>query len=338
MFDNATGSYFDVNGSYDTNVPQSTIELFQSGLSAFNLSVSSIFDIQWRSWTWALQDTTTSGIVVNNGSAYPVGAFREIATVALDNRLEVIEGLVVDTVNGGVGFRNHSAPPISPYGSIWSEDILFIQPVTQCVDNNLTIDFSLPVNTSQGGSLSQIANLRLTDRGGFSKLNQTYPEWNRSDTQDKPEFWTRAYKAAWLNNVYAMAFFNVTDLRNLSDPNSRAFQYLNSTVNKEFPLQYSNGQIASTSLSNLSPRSMRMTSFGDFVGGTDTGIPAFNSSNPLFNITDFNITTAPIPPLYSNPFQITTTNFSDLGKCTSSLSWWSRVDWRNKEPKAILTS
>lgn len=68
--------------------------------------------------------------------------------------------------SGGVGFRNHSAPPFQPFGSTWTEDVLFIQPVTQCVDTNLTLDFSISKNDSEG-DYSGISQMVLTERGGF---------------------------------------------------------------------------------------------------------------------------------------------------------------------------
>jgi hypothetical protein len=95
----------------------------------------------------------------------------------MDDNILLVEGLIVDTRDGGIGFRNHSAPPPREYASTWSEDILFIQPQTQCVDTNLTLDFSIPATTSEG--TSTIVNLALTDRGGFSNIDHKYPTWEQ---------------------------------------------------------------------------------------------------------------------------------------------------------------
>lgn len=225
-----------VNNSMDTSVPQETVDLFSSGVHVLSDSVSSVFNIQWRSWTWVRLNKNTSAVVSPDNSVYPVGTFRPFATVALDDKLEPIEGLVVDAVHGGIGFRNHSAPPFTPYGSTWTEDLLFIQPVTQCVDTNLTIEYTLPLHDMySSGPL--MTDARLVDKGGFSMLDLTFPQWNQSETQTNPDLWTRAYQAAWINNVYVMKLLNVSDVRQSNDSNSPLlFQGLNSTLGKEFPL------------------------------------------------------------------------------------------------------
>ena len=61
---------------YDSHIPQYVIDLFESGLSTMNKSVSSIFDIQWRSYTWSQINNNPGALVVDNGTAYPVGSFR----------------------------------------------------------------------------------------------------------------------------------------------------------------------------------------------------------------------------------------------------------------------
>jgi hypothetical protein len=223
------------NDSVDTSVPQSTVDLFSSGVSVLGDSVSSTFDIQWRSWTWTRLDK--NGSAADASPVFPVGTTRQIAAVVLDNKLEVIEGLVLDAVNGSIGFRNHSAPPFTPYGSTWTEDLLFIQPVTQCVESNLTIEYTLPLHDIYNSSL-EMTDVRLVDRGGFSMLNLTFPRWNQRETQTHPDFWTRAYQAAWLNNVYAMKVMNVSDIRpsNASNPGLLFQGGINSTLGKQFPL------------------------------------------------------------------------------------------------------
>ncbi|KAK1752031.1 hypothetical protein QBC47DRAFT_64055 [Echria macrotheca] len=213
----------------DTRVPPGTISLFSSGASALASSVSSIFDIQWRSWTWmGLED---------NSSLYPVGLGRQISIVALDNTLEVVEGLVLDTVDGAIGFRNHSAPPVSSDGSTWTEDLLFIQPVTQCVNTNLTIEYTIPLNNASS-SLISVKDIRIVDHGGFAALDQTFPQWKRSEAQTNPDFRIRAYQAAWLNNVFVMKLLNVTDFE-ATDNNDAPVRFnrsINSTIGQAFVL------------------------------------------------------------------------------------------------------
>jgi hypothetical protein len=277
-----------------------------------NKSVSSIFDIQWRSYTWSQINDNPGALVTDNGTAYPVGSFQMISSLLFNDAIPLAEGLIVDMKNGGIGFRNHSAPPSQPYGSTWSEDILFIEPETQCVDTNLTLDFSIPKTTSE--SFSTISNLVLTDRGGFANIDKHYPTWDRSNTQNNPELLRRAYKAAWINNVWSMIFMNVTNPANRSDSNSHAFQYLNSFVGKTFPLQYNDSAITPL---NIQPNALQVsTLYGYYLNGADVGVPGSNSS--LFNLSMLgqNSSIPPKPPLYPNPFNITIANFSDAGKST----------------------
>ena len=46
-----TATDFEIVGTYDALVPQSLIELYQSGLKDLPETVSSFFDIQTRQWT-----------------------------------------------------------------------------------------------------------------------------------------------------------------------------------------------------------------------------------------------------------------------------------------------
>jgi hypothetical protein len=313
-FSNATGEYWQADW-YDSHVPQYVVDLFESGLSTMNKSVSSIFDIQWRSYTWSKVNDNAGALLVDNGSAYPVGSFRMASSLLLNDAILLVEGLIVDMKNGGIGFRNHSAPPSQPYGSTWSEDILFIEPETQCVDTNLTLDFSIPKTTSEG--TSTVSNLVLTDRGGFANINRHYPTWDRNDTQDNPELFQRAYKGAWINNVWSMFFMNVTNPRNQSESNSHPFQYLNSAVGKTFPLQYNDSSIMPPL--NIQPDALQVsTLYGYYLSGTDQGVAGSNNSLFNFSMPGHNFTTPPKPPLYPNPFNVTSTNFSTAGRSTHS--------------------
>ena len=304
-FSNETGEYYEVH-NYDSHVPQYVIDAFQSGLENQEDSVSSIFDIQSRSYTWQTINDHPNGTAPDNGQPYPVDAFIMVQSNILADDYLAIEGLVVDMKNGGIGFRNHSAPPRTPYGSTWSEDLLFIEPDTRCVDTNLTLDFSLPRYTSEGLSTSETVHLVLTDRGGFANLDLTYPNYSFTNTQQNPQLWDRAYKGAWANNVWSMFFMNVTNPRNVSDPDSRAFTYLNSHVGKQFPLMSDNSSIEPTLTPDLNSL-VASKSFAGYLNGLDVELKPFNST----------ITNTTIPgqkPLYENPFNISSTNFSFVGK------------------------
>ncbi|RSL40378.1 hypothetical protein CEP54_016133 [Fusarium duplospermum] len=248
----------------------------------FNPSVSSVFDIQWR----AYRITRDSESIINNGSEYLVGDYRQLSTLLLNDRIEAVEGLIVDSHNGGIGFRNHSLPSGDlALGASWSEDILFIVPETQCVNTNLTIDFYTDDTQS---AYSYDPNRVLTDRGGFANINRDYVYWGSdvfaNDTQDTLDLQARAFKGAWLNNGLTMQYMNITGdtLRNDS-----RFSYLDSFVGKRFPLMAPDK--SSTYL--VDHRAINTAfSYGNYLPDMDR-----NSS------------------LYENPFSITTSDFIRAG-------------------------
>ncbi|OBT67013.1 hypothetical protein VE03_04509 [Pseudogymnoascus sp. 23342-1-I1] len=185
---------------YDGRIPDDLKELFRDGPSSFGATVSSVFDIQWRSYQKAL------GSMIG---PYLAAASRQLTFLVLDDTVKPYEGLIVDMVEGGVGFRNHTTPrPTYQYGSTWEEDILFVEPETQCVNTNLTLDFTLPQDDT---SFNFVDGLVLTDHGGFSALARTSPNYAVPPNGQDLNLQERAYKAAWLNNFYTMVYFNITD-------------------------------------------------------------------------------------------------------------------------------
>lgn len=294
IFSNRIGDYPIVH-KLDSHVPQYVIDAFQSGLENMEDSVSSIFDIQARSYTWQVTSDDPDAIVYDYGKPYPRYDFQMISSNLLADDYLAVEGLVVDMKNGGIGFRNHSVPPKSKYGSPWSEDLLFIEPESRCVDTNLTFDFNhttefLPSNRDQ------ILNLMLTDRGGFVNLNLTRPNVTTTDAQHNPRLWDRAYEAAWINNVLSMAYLNVTNVRNASGPdNFESFDYLNSHVGKQFPLTTSTNTSLTTDVGIGLKRIWMSSHYGIYLDGLDFG------QNPL----------------YENPFEVDTVDdFSLASKST----------------------
>lgn len=103
--------------------------------------------------------------------------------MVLNDAWEAIEGLIVNTKTGGIGFRNHTTPPHLPFGSSWSEDLLFIEPETECVDLNLTLDFNIPYSNDYTGK--NVENITITDHGGFANLNRDIP-WCKSPAFAQP--------------------------------------------------------------------------------------------------------------------------------------------------------
>ncbi|RSL54113.1 hypothetical protein CEP51_014771 [Fusarium floridanum] len=246
-------------------------EIYSSGTKQSRTTVANYFDIEWR------QVITRKDRDIDNGTAFSTGTFRQLDTLIFEETVKLVEGLIVDAKVGGVGFRNHTVPADLPSGGLWEEDILFVEPVSTCVDTNLTIDFTFTAD-----SPNSIKDLVLTDRGGFVNLNKTYPYYDRKDPQANADLWGRAYKAAYINNAYTMMYLNVTNPSN-STYGDKAFSYINSDIGKKFPMRVSAGFSYNFGVS--------LTGYGDYLPfgmglTTEEEIPEY--PNP-FNITRYNI-------------------------------------------------
>ncbi len=190
---------------YGRSIPDIWMSAFRDGASQVAQSVSSIFDVQWRTQVKATDSLGDLGWYLKSG-------YRQVGILVLDPTIQLVDGLIVDAQTGGIGFRNHTVPdPTHEYGSTWSEDILFVEPEAQCVDLNVTFDFSLSQNNT-----SRLAprDLSLTDHGGFSQLSRTSPNLSipkDGNGQGLLDLKERAYKAAWANNFLTLVYFNKTD-------------------------------------------------------------------------------------------------------------------------------
>ncbi|EGE81766.1 hypothetical protein BDDG_04709 [Blastomyces dermatitidis ATCC 18188] len=262
---------------YDARISPKIKEMYQSGLKSLPPTVSSLWDIEWRSYGIGREND------VNNGSRFLVGDYRQAGVLALNNAYDNVEGLIVDTKNGGIGFRNHTTPSPLPYGSEWSEDLLFVEPHTVCIDTNLTMDFEISFSGT-----STIQNLVLTDRGGFVDLNTDYPTYDRFNSQSDPDLRGRAHKAAYLNNALTMIYLNVSNPRT---KNLEPFSYMNSEMNKAFPLE---GNIRA-----YPDRFLTNQNFGSYL-------------KLASRLTNSTVNSTGSGDDYPNPFDITKANFSSI--------------------------
>ncbi|EUC45273.1 hypothetical protein COCMIDRAFT_36950 [Bipolaris oryzae ATCC 44560] len=221
---NGTLTWNWTDGYYYTNISLETQNLWESGLVTMQKSVSSIFDIQWRSYEIRQQNLSSMFAYYNdtssstekyydNGSPYLVGGYRTIQGLLPSNGFRIVEGLVVDLERGGIGFRNHTIPSQPSHEVIWTEDILFVVPETSCVDNNLTIDYDLKEDDTSH-TLGSGGILRLTDRGGFANLNSTVNLegiQTMNSSQDRIYLHARALYAAGFSNALTMIYMNLTN-------------------------------------------------------------------------------------------------------------------------------
>ncbi|KAJ4539556.1 hypothetical protein HRR80_007249 [Exophiala dermatitidis] len=274
------------NDDYDMRIPRELAELYQSGLAQQPQSVSSFFDIQSRQYSFQTQQGAlgTPG-ATSGGDKYIVDAFRYLMNMVLNDAIEPIEGLVVDTVTGGVGFRNHTvpAPGGATLGAEWTEDLLWIEPETACVDTNVSVEFSI---TSNGLYSNELANISLVDNGGFANLVPKYPRVNVTNSQVDPDLQGRAYKAAWMVNAYTMMVMNLTR------PNPNAFGYLNSKVGNKYPV--------------TSDQTMGVRLNGIYITSS-----WFSLLDPDAYLSNYTLADVPAAN-YSNPWGITAYNYSDI--------------------------
>lgn len=184
-------------------------------------TVSSVLDIEWRSFGFKNDEDWA------NGSTFVTGKYRQLDTLVLNEGFQVVEGLIIDHDNGGIGFRSHSVPAAPKYGAEWSEDLLFITPHSECVNNNLTIDIEF------GDEGADFERIQLTDRGGFINLNTTLPEYAPL-SQKNIDLGGRARLSAYLHNSFLAAFMNVT---NMKTEDLEPWSYKNSSMDKMFPIE-----------------------------------------------------------------------------------------------------
>ena len=158
------------------------------------------------------------------------------------------------------------------------------------MDTNTTLDYAIG---AVNNFTFPIIDLVWTDRGGFININKSFPEANLSNPQENPDLWTRAYKAAWMVNTYTMLWFNVTNPHNFTSGQG-AFAYRDTFLNKTFPLV----NLGTSGLYN----SLAMDAkFDNHLNLPSDG--AGNSSNPAAGGTP-------------NPFGISDSNFTDIGRST----------------------
>jgi len=207
---NVTLTYSNISSQYyikTPSIPQSLVDLYQSGLRDRPSSLSSFFDVQTRQYR--LTPRIPSYYDTKNNASYMVPSYKPLTSVVLNNNYELLEGIISDSIDGGIGFRNHSVPTGMQYGAEWEEDILWMTPEAVCVDTNLTTTY-----TQDSTSYTSSTYGCVLDKGGFASLNRTVPipdqyyPWN--DTQSSPNLYARTYQTAWSTNVYSMFYLNVS--------------------------------------------------------------------------------------------------------------------------------
>ena len=151
-----------------------------------------------------LDDNDSISPSIDRGLPYAQASYRPLDSILLHNKIEALEGVIADTVHGGVGYRNHTVPTGMALGGQWAEDITWIEPVTECVDTNLTLQLSL------GSTSSKIIKVDLVDQGGFSNIPHSLSDIEGVENSQNPELGKKAYQGALMFNTLLMSYFNVS--------------------------------------------------------------------------------------------------------------------------------
>jgi hypothetical protein len=138
-----------------------------------------------------------------------------LTSLILHDNIFAISGSIV---NLGIGLWNNMMPTLQHSGA-WSHEMLWLEPVTSCVNTNLMIDYVFPNNAKP----TQIYNYNLTNQGNLVNFTTKYPTF--SGDGQHINVYAHAYKAAVLSNFNLMLFFNMT-------------HHNKSYIGKSFPLNW----------------------------------------------------------------------------------------------------
>jgi hypothetical protein len=89
--------------------------------------------------------------------------------------------------NPGIGLWNRTLPTETPHGGVWPADVLWLEPVSACVDTNLSLDYMV----EDDSSTDQPLVFNLTDRGGFFNLTHENPTFYPA--AQEIDLWQHAY-------------------------------------------------------------------------------------------------------------------------------------------------
>lgn len=207
IYDNSSIRNHYVNHTVvNSTIPLATQETFSSGTT--NETIAGPMDVQFRSYRM------TESAYVDNNDSNAQGTFEVLPSFVLEDDYGIVEGLIVDARNGGVGIRNHTAPSGLGLGGQWTEDILWLTPESKCTNTNLTFGFSLSNNASSYWSTDAGY---MQDDGGFANLDGVIPKprWDDADPQWKnvgpvPDLQQNADIMAWWNNQFTAQVLNIT--------------------------------------------------------------------------------------------------------------------------------
>jgi hypothetical protein len=188
---------------YQIYVAENITECFGSGTNATGDLRMNPFEIQFRQY-WTGKRTSNETKRLNTTGDYSI-----LESLVLLEKLEAREGVIVDAVNGGIGFRNHTVPvkPQMNYGATWTEDLLWIEPVSVCVDTNWTMMTQPQLSPFAEAEHSTTTETVLVYRGDMKPSSRTQaPSLDTVESQFEPALEGRAVHAA---EIFASSFFRI---------------------------------------------------------------------------------------------------------------------------------
>ncbi|EKM76716.1 hypothetical protein AGABI1DRAFT_108577 [Agaricus bisporus var. burnettii JB137-S8] len=182
------------------------------------------------------------------------GLFGTIRSFLQQDSIFAVEGLIVDMTidHPGIGFWNTTVPEAA-HGGTWSQDVLWLEPLTECIPTNLTVLYEL----TDSGPDAVHETYNLTDHGGFYNLTPDYPPLSRDGQHINLS--QHAYKGAALSNFIAMLYLNTSRESSFEGKNYTIVDDLTSgstlsgvTIGRitPLPLSYLNGTMESDSMTS----------------------------------------------------------------------------------------
>lgn len=183
-------------------------------LSGINANVTSKFtsptgtqsslNMQYRQYSMQINPG------VNNDQAMPVGILANLQSFILSNTTSAAEGIVIDMTNTpGIGMIQHTFPSNGEGGG-WFRDVLWLEPITQCIDTNLTIQYKISSDLTTPVANSTV----LVDKGGLFNLTTKQPN-PYNDSISYIDLAHHAYTGAVWGNLAVLRAINIT--RNASN-------------------------------------------------------------------------------------------------------------------------
>ncbi|KAK5676998.1 hypothetical protein LTR17_027720 [Elasticomyces elasticus] len=214
---------------HNSTLPSNITTLFTSGTKYS--TIAGPLDITPRHWYERNFSNADSGTI------RAVGGFQPMTSLLLDDAYVLVQGLIVDVRDGGIGIRNHTMPSNMRLGAEWMEDILWIRPTTSCVDTNLSFHYQIPTFGVTGKT-----NGYIQDDGGLYALAgaEPWPAWDENGTEwqqlgARPALELQAYHAAWWNNQLTAQVLDInssTAGQQLSQQSQMTITYLADTAIK----------------------------------------------------------------------------------------------------------